>query len=125
MDQGVIRSFKAHYQKRVVRKLIKALGKNASFPKVYCYDYAEACNFTKIKIPPWVFFTFFKLYKWYQIVQRTTYKAFVRHYLDYGEILYDQAFNMPSHQKLESIQYNSSLAMVQYEVPLRKNFSSN
>ena len=23
--------------------------------------------------PPWVFFTFFKLYKWYQIVQRTTY----------------------------------------------------
>ena len=24
---------------------------------------AEACNFTKINIPPWVFFTFFKLYK--------------------------------------------------------------
>ena len=23
--------------------------------------------------PPWVFFTFFKLYKWYQIVQRITY----------------------------------------------------
>ena len=33
---------------------------------------ASACNFTKINSPPWVFFTFFKLYKWYQIAQRTT-----------------------------------------------------
>ena len=33
----------------------------------------QACNFTKINTPPWVFFTFFKLYKWYQIAQRTTY----------------------------------------------------
>ena len=32
---------------------------------------ALACNFTKINTPPWVFFTFFKLYKWYQIAQRT------------------------------------------------------
>ena len=37
----------------------------------------EACNFTKISNPPWVFFTFFKLYKWYQIAQRITdYKNF-------------------------------------------------
>ena len=28
---------------------------------------------TKTIIPPWVFFTFLKLYKWYQIAQRTTY----------------------------------------------------
>ena len=28
--------------------------------------------FTKINTPPWVFFTFFKLYKWYQIAQRIT-----------------------------------------------------
>ena len=34
---------------------------------------AEACNFTKINTPPWAFFTFFKLYKWYQIAQRITY----------------------------------------------------
>ena len=27
--------------------------------------------FTKINTPPWVFFTFFKLYKCYQIAQRT------------------------------------------------------
>ena len=34
---------------------------------------AKACNFTKINTPPWVFFTFFKLFKWYQIAQRITY----------------------------------------------------
>ena len=28
-----------------------------------------ACNFTKSSTPPWVFFTFFKLYKWYKIAQ--------------------------------------------------------
>ena len=33
---------------------------------------ASACNFTKIKTPPWVFFIFFKSYKWYQIAQRIT-----------------------------------------------------
>ena len=32
-----------------------------------------ACNFTKSNTPPWVFFTFFKLYKWYQITQNITY----------------------------------------------------
>ena len=34
------------------------------------------CNFTKINIPPWVFLTFFKLYKCYQIAQRTTYRSY-------------------------------------------------
>ena len=29
---------------------------------------------TRSNIPPWVFFTFFKLYKWYEIVQRITYR---------------------------------------------------
>ena len=29
--------------------------------------------FTKSNTPPWVFFTFFKLYKWYQRGQRFTY----------------------------------------------------
>ena len=33
---------------------------------------ASACNFTKSSTPPWVFFTFFKLYKWYQIAQHIT-----------------------------------------------------
>ena len=29
-----------------------------------------ACNVTKSNTLPWVFFTFFKLYKWHQIAQR-------------------------------------------------------
>ena len=33
---------------------------------------AKACNFTKSNSTPWVFFTFFKLYKWYQIAQNIT-----------------------------------------------------
>ena len=36
---------------------------------------AEAFNFTKINTPPWVFFTFFKLYEWYQIAQSTTFRT--------------------------------------------------
>ena len=39
------------------------------------------------------------------------YKAFIRPHLDYGDILYDQAYNMSFHQKLESIQYNACLAI--------------
>ena len=35
-----------------------------------CYFY---CNFTKGSSPPWMFFTFFKLYKWYKIGQRIIY----------------------------------------------------
>ena len=38
---------------------------------------ASASNFTKINTPPWVFFPFFKLYKWYQTAQRTTYVNFL------------------------------------------------
>ena len=30
-------------------------------------------NFTKSNTPPWVFFTFFQLYKWYQIAQSVSY----------------------------------------------------
>ena len=41
----------------------------------------------------------------------TIYKAFIRSYLDYGHILYDQACNISFHQKLESIQYNACLAI--------------
>ena len=34
---------------------------------------AEVCNFIKSSTPLWVFLTFFKLYRRYQIAQRTTY----------------------------------------------------
>ena len=35
---------------------------------------ASASNFTKSNIPPWVFFTFFKLFKWYQIAQSVSFQ---------------------------------------------------
>ena len=38
MDQGVIRSLKAHYRKRVIRKLITALDKNVSLPTASMLD---------------------------------------------------------------------------------------
>ena len=41
----------------------------------------------------------------------TIYKVFVRPHLDYGDVLYDQAFNASFHEKLESIQYNACLAL--------------
>ena len=41
----------------------------------------------------------------------TIYKAFVRSHLDYGDILYDQAFNNSFNDRLESIQYNACLAI--------------
>ena len=34
---------------------------------------AVAWSFTKSNTSPWVFFTFFKLSKWYQIAQRIMY----------------------------------------------------
>ena len=39
-------------------------------------------------------------------------KAFVRPHLDYGDVLYDQAFNNSFHSKMESIQYNTCLAII-------------
>ena len=36
---------------------------------------ALTCNFTKSSSSPWMFFAFFKLYKWYQIEQRITYNV--------------------------------------------------
>ena len=41
----------------------------------------------------------------------TIYKSFIRPYLNYGGILYDKAFNASFHQKIESIQYNASVAI--------------
>ena len=55
------------------------------------------------------------LRKLQNLLPRTTlikiYKAFVRPHLDYGDILYDQAFNLSFQQKLESIQYRACLAI--------------
>ena len=41
----------------------------------------------------------------------TIYKSFVRPHLDYGDIIYDQTYTASFHQKIESFQYNSALAI--------------
>ena len=41
----------------------------------------------------------------------TIYKSFIRPHLDYGDIIYDQAYTASFHQKIESVQYNSALAI--------------
>ena len=39
------------------------------------------------------------------------YKSFIRPHLDDGEIIYDQAYTASFHQNIESVQYNSALAI--------------
>ena len=41
----------------------------------------------------------------------TIYKSFIRPHLDYGDIINDKAFNEYFHAKLESLQYNATLAI--------------
>ena len=41
----------------------------------------------------------------------TIYKSFIRPRLDYGDVIYDQAYNALFHQNLELLQYNASLAI--------------
>ena len=41
----------------------------------------------------------------------TIYRSFIRPHLDYGDIIYDKAFNESFHAKLESLQYNATLAI--------------
>ena len=40
----------------------------------------------------------------------TIYKCFGRNHVDYGDIIYDQAFNNSFPPKIESLQYNAGLA---------------
>ena len=42
----------------------------------------------------------------------TIHKSFIRPHLDYDDVIYDQAYTASFHQKIEFVQYNSSL--VQY-----------
>ena len=41
----------------------------------------------------------------------TIYQSFIRPHLDYGDMIYDQTFNMSFQQKMETIQYNAALAI--------------
>ena len=55
------------------------------------------------------------LHKLHNILPRsallTIYKSFIRPLLDYGDIIYDQAYNASFHQKLELLQYNTCLVI--------------
>ena len=37
-------------------------------------------------------------------------KSFIRPHLDYGDIIYDQAYNTSFHQNIESIQYKNCIS---------------
>ena len=41
----------------------------------------------------------------------TIYIPFIRPHLDYGDIIYNQAYTASFHQNIESVQYNSALAI--------------
>ena len=41
----------------------------------------------------------------------TIYKSVIRPHLDYGDMIYDQTFNILFQQKMETIQYNAALAI--------------
>ena len=41
----------------------------------------------------------------------TNFKSFIRPHLDYGNIIYDRAYNTSFHEYIESIQYNPALAI--------------
>ena len=41
----------------------------------------------------------------------TIYKFLIRPHLNYGDVIYDQAFTASFHQKIEFVQYNSALAI--------------
>ena len=55
------------------------------------------------------------LRKFQQVLPRTSliaiYKAFIRPHLNYEDVIFHQAFNNSFHQSLESIQYNTTLAI--------------
>ena len=42
----------------------------------------------------------------------TIYKAIIRPLLDYGDVIFDEAFNNSFHQRLESIQYNAAMLII-------------
>ena len=41
----------------------------------------------------------------------TIYKSFIRPHLDYGNFIFDRAYNKSFHESFESLQYNASLAI--------------
>ena len=56
----------------------------------------------------------------------TIYKSLIRPHLDYGEMIYDQTFNMSFQQKMKTIQHNAALAITgTIRGSSRENFTKN
>ena len=54
------------------------------------------------------------------------YKSFIKPHLDYGDMIYDQTFNMSFQQKMETIQYNTTLAIISaIRGSCRENYTKN
>ena len=41
----------------------------------------------------------------------TIYKSFIRPHFDYGDVIYDRAYNESLHQNFESLQYSAAIAI--------------
>ena len=41
------------------------------------------------------------------------YKSFIRPHLDYGDVIYDQAYNVSFQEKVEIIQYNAAAVITE------------
>ena len=72
-------------------------------------NFQERCKFLLKKVNK----TVVLLPKFQNILLRsallTIFKCFVRTHLDYGDIIYIEAFNDSFHQKIESLQYNAAI----------------
>ena len=57
----------------------------------------------------------------------TIYKSFIRPHLDYGDMIYDQTFNMQFQQKIETIQCNAALVIAGacYKNTIGKYYTKN
>ena len=61
------------YKAKGKHLLLESLFKNVTSPHERLLLLIKLQKFTKGTTPPWEFFTFFKLFKWYQIVQSIAY----------------------------------------------------
>ena len=49
----------------------------------------------------------------------TIHKTFIRSWLDYADVIYDQAYNCSFHEKLECLQYNRDAGLENFVIFIR------
>ena len=124
---------------RKVKKAVHPplLFNNASVTRTSCHKHLGIILDNQLKFDGHIKMVFRKISKTIGLLRKlhkfvprapliTIYKAFIRPHLDYGDIPYDQAYNMYFHEKMESIQYNVCLAITgAIEVHRKKRFTKN